>query len=516
MTTRPVRAQPPSAPPPYDITERVGAPTRPPSPGWRSVARRLTRPRDMPLAVRYFTAVGSSVLAFAPILVTYIEQATLGSPGTYLLFMPFWGLLIVLGLDPRSHGREINDSEFDRIVAVVIGAGLITAVSLAAPRLPAAAAFWHAEVIPLLIWVFAASIVIFGIRRVVRDYVVWLFLLACFPPNILLFAQMLGGTTLAVGAVTIILGAIATGLAFRHSAVAIPAALTYAGAGIAMVFALREHPALAYTVPAAILTAVVIVVRIRVGPHQATGSLPRHSIVTITAGWAAALLVLAFAPRPLPLIAPSDLPLAQSNWVDEISDLPMMLVSNPITYSWGPRVLGDGGSVQRYRITARTTASHDSQIAFLDVFTSRDLGRFADYRRGVWYAAAPPAVWTAYQATTDAHITTLGEMRAATEAVRTPDDDSLWTARQWGWKVQVDNRICFQGIYLLASLDTHRPDAVTAPQPPSYRSVVVAPITWLITDRSTPGDIGPAIAGPVEESLTALAWRLVRTGEGQR
>lgn len=468
----------------------------------------------MRMAVRYLTTVGASVLAFTPILITYIEEAALGAPATYLLFVPFWGLLIVFGLDPRTRGREINDSEFDRILAVVIGAGLIIAATLAVPRLPAAAAYWHAEVIPLLIWVFAASIVIFGIRRVARDYVAWLYLLACFPPNILLLAQVLGGTTVVLGALTIALGVIATGLAFRHSRVAGPAALAYAVAGLAMVFALRDHPALAYTVPAAVLTTIVIAVRLRVGPDQATVSLPRQSIATIASGWVAALLVLTFAPRPLPLISPADLPVARTTWIDEIADLPATTVSTPSTYAWGPRVMGDDGSVQRYRITVRTNAA-ELQVAFLDVFTSRDLGRFTDFRRGVWYAVAPPAVWTSYLTTVDAHITTLGEMRASSETVRTPDD-SLWTARQWSWKTRSDNGIRFQVIYLLASLDTRRPDAVTAPQPPSYRSAVLDPITWLITDRSTPDDTDLATADPVEESLTALAWRLVRTGEGQQ
>ncbi len=109
--------------------------------------------------------------------------------------------MIAFGLDVSSRGREIGDGEFDRILVVVVGGALGLTAALVIPRIPAVAAFWHADLIPLLIWVFAASIVVFGIRRVVRDYLIWLFLLTCFPPNYLLMGQVLGGTTVAFGRV---------------------------------------------------------------------------------------------------------------------------------------------------------------------------------------------------------------------------------------------------------------------------------------------------------------------------
>lgn len=462
------------------------------------------------MPVRYLTTIGASVVAFAPTFITNVDAAIRGSPTAYLLFLPLWGLLIVFGLDPRPKGREINDSEFDRILALVIGIGLIVTASLALPRLPAVSAYWHGELFPLLVWVFAASIVIFGIRRVVRDYLVWLYLIGCFPPNILLLGQALGGSNLVHGMLTVALGAIATGLAFRRNRVALPAAGAYLVLGFVGVYLLRETTVAAYLLPAGVLTAIVIVVRVRFGPAPVTLALPRQSIATIIVGWIAAVLVLVFTPRALPLLPTGAIPVAADTWPARL-EADGLRVGTSTTFGWGPSVMGDRGSVQRFPIT-----EPGAGVAYLDVYTTTELGVLASYRRGNWYASAPPAVWTSYLQTDNGHLSTLGKLHSPTESARTPTD-SLWTARQWAWRITTDTGTRYQAIYLLASRDPTRPTAVETPQPPTYQSLVLAPMAWLINDRDTPDTSGPVdetdsqTAQSVEVFLTALAWRIVHT-----
>ncbi|GAB86817.1 hypothetical protein RVF83_10940 [Gordonia rubripertincta] len=484
----------------------------------QSEARRLrawlTTPRETRLAFRYLATLGAAMLAFAPTLLMTVDASMEGSPTAYLLLVPVWSLLIAFGLDSGS-GRQINDSEFDRILVVVVGGGLALVAMLVIPRVPAVAAFWRADAIPMLIWAFASSIVIFGIRRVVSDYRVWLFVLVCFPPNFLLAGQVLGGTTTVIGALTVALAAIAIYLSLRSVGwrFAVGAALASAGAGVAMVFWFADRPALAYTVPAGVVTVAAMVVRLRCGhATPSTVALPKHSIATHAVTWVAALGILVLAPHPPTLLAPNAVT-ATADWVAELRG-DGLIVADPQIFDWGPRVMGSGGDVRRYRITLplRTGVSDGGlTTAYVDVYTTAERGRFANYRRGIWYQTVPPADISSQPASADAVHTRIGSIANTVDAVRTADD-SLWTARFWAWEVQTPHGPRSQAVYLLANQDPRAADVVE-PQPPSYSTTVVEPIEWLIRggDRR-PADQGSAVDA-VDTALTGLAWQIVRSSE---
>nr|WP_064571906.1 hypothetical protein [Gordonia sp. LAM0048] len=219
----------PASPPHADADTGTAAPTAHHT-GRRPWRETLTAPREMSMGVRYASTMGAGMLAFAPAIAAEFDALRQGSPTAYLLFVPLWCLMIAFGLDVSSRGREIGDGEFDRILVVVVGGALGLTAALVIPRVPAVAAFWHADLIPLLIWVFAASIVVFGIRRVVRDYLVWLFLVTCFPPNYLLMGQLLGGSTVAFGLLSVAVALVVTFMSLRrHPRVAIVTAVVSGG-----------------------------------------------------------------------------------------------------------------------------------------------------------------------------------------------------------------------------------------------------------------------------------------------
>ncbi|WP_245548559.1 hypothetical protein [Gordonia namibiensis] len=475
----------------------------------------MTTPRETSLTIRYLATLGAALVAFAPTLLMTVDASMQGSPTAYLLLVPLWSLLIALGLDSGS-GRSINDTEFDRILVIVVGGGLSLIALLVFPRVPAVAAFWRADALPLLIWAFAASIVVFGIRRVVRDYRVWLFVLVCFPPNFLLMGQVLGGSTVVFGSLTVGLGAVATYLSLRcvGRRLGLVTALGVSVAGVALVLVFADAPALAYTVPAGVVTAVAIVVRLRSGHgFQSTDGLPKQSIATHLVTWVAALAILALAPHPQTLLAPNDVS-ATGGWVAEARKAGLT-ISEPQVFAWGPRVMGSHGDVRRYRITVPLrTGAPAAQLttAYLDVYTTADRGRFANYRRGIWYETVPPVQIGAQPLSDDGRHTRLGRIANTVDAIRTADD-TLWTGRFWGWQIPTPYGVRHQAVYLVANRDQTSGRGVADPRPPSYTTAVVEPIEWVVRggDRPLAGDTETR---DVDPALTELAWQIVRAAEG--
>ncbi|WP_238423545.1 hypothetical protein [Gordonia sp. 'Campus'] len=475
----------------------------------------FTARREVSVGVRYLSTVGAGMLAFAPALVANFEAALAGSPTTYLLFVPLWGVMIAFGLVTRARGREIGDGEFDRILVLVLGGALGLTATLVVPRIPAVAAFWHADLIPLLIWVFAASIVSFGIRRVVRSYLVWLFVLTCFPPNFLLLGQVLGGSTFAFGFLTLCLALIVAYLSLRNRPrLALATAVAAGMVGFALVVALQDTPALAYSVPAGVVTSMALGARLLARrPARSSSGLPKQSIATLAAGWMVAVFILAFVPQAqnsVNIVAP---PTVGVSWLTQLRTLGIG-ISVPQVFDWGPRAMGKGGDVRRYRLTPpwSATAKNPVTAAYLDVYSTTDPGRFASYRRGLWYETVPPAVIAdTPSAAGDLH-TQIGSISNTSEAVRT-SDDALWTGRFWGWRTPDAGGDRYTAFYLMAARDQTRPEDVPEPRLPSYTTAVVEPIGWLI--RGGVDDDDEPVAGDtaVDAALTDLAWSMVDAGE---
>lgn len=462
------------------------------------------RPRGLSGAFRVSLITVSTAIAFAPAIATNVRTIMDGSPTAYLLLAPFWALTVAYSVVYQPRRREINDAEFDMILTVLIVTVAGFSSNLALPRIPAAAAFWHAELVLPMIWILGLSIASFGVRRAFRAYPAWLFVAACFPPTFLIVGGVLGGSTVEFGLLTVGYAVAAITIALRRSKLKwyMPPILLTAGS--VGVFALEgAHPALVYLVPAGVLTLIgTLLVRTTHQPFRLP--LPPLSLAFVTAAVLATVLAVFVAPRPAPYIAASDLIRVQPDWLSNLAKADIK-VSGPTTYDWGPRVLGEGGSAQRFRL------EHDGMVAYLDVFSTRDLGRFASTRVGVWYEAAPPAQVEGDFRSSASGIKTFTTLDNRMGTIKSPDDP-VWAARGWYWRYGAGSNTVYQSVYLVTSRVDAAPDTVPTPEPPGYVSTVILPIAWIMRAESKAVDIAPY---PSAE-LTDLARRIAATASGPR
>ena len=464
----------------------------------------VRRSRGVSAQFRVTLITVSTAIAFAPAIWTNIRTILDGSPTAYLLLAPLWALIVAYSVVYEPRHREINDAEFDMILTVVIMSIAGFSSNLALPRIPAAAAFWHAELVLPMIWIFGLSIASFGVRRAFRAYPAWLFVVACFPPNFLILGGVVGGSTVAFGLLTVAYAVAAVTISLRRSNRKwfVPPILLVAG-GIG-VFALEgADPALVYLVPAGVVT-VLGALSVRTSHQPFRLPLPPRSMAFVVVTVLATVLTVFVAPRPTPYINASDLVRVQPDWVTSLQNADIK-VSEPTTYAWGPRVLGDGGSAQRFRL------EHDGLVAYLDVFSTRDLGRFASTRVGVWYGAAPPAHIEEVFRSRASGIQEFTSLDNRMGTIKSPDDP-VWAARGWYWRYGQGPDTVYQSMYLVTSRVAHAPDTVPTPEPPGYVETVVLPFAWLIRAEAKAPDIPPYLS----TELTDLARQIATTASEPR
>lgn len=463
---------------------------------------RRSRGISAPFRVALITA--TTAIAFGPAIWTNIRTILDGSPTAYLLLAPLWALIVAYSVVYEPRHREINDAEFDMILTVVIMSIAGISSNLALPRIPAAAAFWHAELVLPMIWIFGLSIASFGVRRAFRAYPAWLFVAACFPANFLIIGGVVGGSTVAFGLLTVGYAVAAVTISLRRSNRKwfVPPILLVAG-GIG-VFALEgAQPVMVYLIPAGVVTILgALSVRTSHQPFRLT--LPPRSMAFVVVTVLATILTVFVAPRPAPYIAAADLVQVQPDWLSNLQQADIKM-SGPTTYSWGPHVLGDGGSAQRFRL------EHDGMVAYLDVFSTRDLGRLASTRLGVWYGAAPPAHVEEIFRSNGSVIKTFTSLDNRMGTIKSPDDP-VWAARGWYWRYGKGSDTVYQSVYLVTSRDAKSPDTVPTPEPPGYLGAVVLPIAWLIRAEAKAPEIAPYLS----TELTDLARQITTTASERR
>jgi len=464
----------------------------------------VRRSRGISAAFRVTLITASTAIAFAPAIWTNIRTILDGSPTAYLLLAPFWALIVAYLVVYEPRHREINDAEFDMILTVVIMCVAGFSSNLALPRIPAAAAFWHGELVLPMIWIFGLSIASFGVRRAFRAYPAWLFVAACFPPNFLVIGGVLGGSTVAFGLLTVGYAVAAITIALRRSNRKwfVPPILLVGG-GVGVLALEGAQPVMVYLIPAGVVTVLgALSVRTSHQPFRLT--LPPRSLSFVVATVLATVLTVFVAPRPAQYIEASDLVRVQPDWVNSLQSADIK-VSAPTTFGWGPRVLGDGGSAQRFRL------EHDGMVAYLDVFSSRDLGRFASTRVGVWYGAAPPAHIEQIFRSRASGIQDFTTLDNRMGTIKSPDDP-IWAARGWYWRYGQGPDTVYQSVYLVTSRAVKAPDTVPTPEPPGYVNTVVLPIAWLIRAEAKAPDIPPYLS----TELTDLARQITTTASEPR
>ena len=139
------------------------------------------------------------------------------SLGAYVWTVPAAAILVAIGV-ARRHRTElpIHDRQTDIIVGVM---GFVLVILLLGVLVPRYAIYFNLLRLDLLaawLFVLCCSIVLFGLRPVLRYAWVWGFLLLAFPLPYQLTVVALGGGNFAAGSATLAIAGIGTGIALGY------------------------------------------------------------------------------------------------------------------------------------------------------------------------------------------------------------------------------------------------------------------------------------------------------------
>ncbi|MBS1693667.1 MAG: hypothetical protein JST91_15750 [Actinobacteria bacterium] len=155
-----------------------------------------------------------TVVAFRATIRSVVESTLAGSLIGYVLVVPVAAALAAVGV-ARRHRTElpIHDRQTDMIVGVM---GQVLALLLHAVLLQRYALYYYLlrlDLVALWVFVLSASILLFGLRPVIRFAWVWALLSMVFPLPYYIIVILLGGTAFAAGTGTIVVAGVAVGIA---------------------------------------------------------------------------------------------------------------------------------------------------------------------------------------------------------------------------------------------------------------------------------------------------------------
>lgn len=171
------------------------------------------------LVLRWAYIAALTLFAFHETLRSLYESTVAGSLNGYVWMMPVAALFAATGV-ARRHRTElpIHDRQSDVIVGTL---GLIFALMLQWVLLPRYGQTFHLLRIDLVaMWVFvlSSSIVLFGLRPIIRFGAVWLLLTMAFPLGYQMSVIVFGGNRPAAGGACLLIAAVATAISVGRNA----------------------------------------------------------------------------------------------------------------------------------------------------------------------------------------------------------------------------------------------------------------------------------------------------------
>ncbi|MGV0642567.1 hypothetical protein ABQE44_04095 [Mycolicibacterium sp. XJ2546] len=165
------------------------------------------------LAVRWAFIVACTAVAFHDSIASVIRTTRNEGVGGYVWVVPAAAVLVAIGV-ARRHRTElpIHDRQTDIIVGSM---GLVLAVLVQAVLVPRFALYFYLlrlDLVAMWLFVLSSSIVLFGLRPVIRFAWVWGLMFMVFSLPYYLSVVFLGGGKFAAGASTLIIAAIGTGI----------------------------------------------------------------------------------------------------------------------------------------------------------------------------------------------------------------------------------------------------------------------------------------------------------------
>lgn len=469
-----------------------------PGPTVSPVGADLVRPNPGQ-ALRLAAMLALVVVPFWGVFRGVVVSVAGGSPLAYLLVVPVLTAMIAVGY--RTPPRGVDDAESDWILAAVFGGLGLFLRHLMSNRFPTLSGLWHLPLVGAVLWAACLAAVLFGVRRVMQMWALWIFAVVTVTPlPYLLVTAALGGGAIAAAGVTGMVGAGAVMLAGRlspwrwrliaaaaSSALSVAVGVLVAGAGA------DRSPQSGLLI--ALLTGGVIPVAMfsalrsftTIAEPSRRSSLPVRTPLSMVALSAAAVLVLMLN---VPFSPPDAAPVrADANWV---TDLNLSAVQQ---FPFIQRYLGPRATFVRYAVQPVPGLPE----AAVDVITADNRAVLHAYRDALWYPATVPPNYRAFELP-DAFLVEL--RTAATDSTMATDADAVdWLVVTWMWQTA--------GVYQQIFVVVNQTWTSQAPPPEpaalSVRANIIGPALWLIRQQADPGsDVDPLVIARAQQVVRQI------------
>ncbi len=172
----------------------------------------------LPVFARFALVTVCTVVAFWSSLTRTTIDHLPGGMYEYILTVPFVVAVVAIGIT-RRRGDElpIHDREVDVIVGGIALAMAIATMGLLVPRYRDTFYLLRTDLFAMLLFLFGACVLLFGLRPTGRYWPIWLLMFAVSPLAYRSAVIFVGGTWLAAAIVSTILIAIAAGIAVAQT-----------------------------------------------------------------------------------------------------------------------------------------------------------------------------------------------------------------------------------------------------------------------------------------------------------
>ena len=417
----------------------------------------------------------------------------------YLAVVPVLGAMIAYGY--RTPPRGVGDPESDWILAGICGGLGLFLRHLMSNRFPTLSGLWHLPLVGAVLWAACLAAVLFGVRRVMQTWPLWVFLIATVTPlPYLLVTAAAGGGTIVAAAVTGLIGAVALAIAGTHSpmrwrlgAATVSATLSVGAGFVAAGRSLDQSPysALFLALIAGGLFPVTAFVVLHVHatrPEPATKSaVPQRSVLSLVALFLGAVLVFLLN---LPFNNGEPEPAqAEAAWLARVN------LTEDRSFPFIQRYLGPDARFVRYAVPSRPGFPE----AAVDIISADNLAALQTYRDAIWYPATAPPNYRPVNLGTSAIAD--GRGTATDSALATTGQALDWYIVTWLWQVGST----YQQVFVVVNQTWTSQDPPPHPAALSVRATIIGPALWLARQQADPSTtVAPVVRARAEQIIEQI------------